>query len=144
MTFLTYPLLLSIVFLGFIYVVIFVSTSLLFLMSNNISLYGWYYSVFISWCMFGLFLVAIQSLSCVWLSYSMDCSMPGFPVLSISWTLLKFMSIKSVMLSNQLILCHHLLLLPSVFPSIRVFSSELALHIRWPKYWSFSISPSSE
>ena len=56
------------------------------------------------------------------------------------------MSIESVMPSNHLILCHHLLLLPSVFPSIRVFSSESALYIRWPKYWSFSfsISPSSE
>ena len=75
-------------------------------MSNNISLYGWYYSVVISWCVFGLFLVAIQSLSHVWLSYSMDCSMPGFPVLSVSWTLLKFVSIKSVMLSNQLRLCY--------------------------------------
>ena len=61
-------------------------------------------------------------------------------------TLLKLMSIESVMPSNHLILCHHLLLLPSVFPSIRVFSSESALYIRWPKYWSFSfsISPSSE
>ena len=58
----------------------------------------------------------------------------------------KHMSIESVMPSNQLILCHPLLLLPSVFPSIRVFSNELALHIRWPKYWSFSftISPSCE
>ena len=56
------------------------------------------------------------------------------------------MSIESVMPSNHLILCHLLLLLPSIFPSIRVFSSELALHIRWPKYWSFcfSISPSNE
>ena len=56
------------------------------------------------------------------------------------------MSIESVMLSNHLILCHPLLLLPSIFPSIRVFSSESALHIRWPKYWSFSfsISPSNE
>ena len=59
---------------------------------------------------------------------------------------LKFMSIESVMPSNDLILCHPLLLLPSVFPSIRVFSSELALHTRWSKYWSFSfgISPSKE
>ena len=48
------------------------------------------------------------------------------------------------MLSNHLILCHPLLLLPSIFPSIRVFSNELTLHIRWPKYWSFSISPSNE
>ena len=56
------------------------------------------------------------------------------------------MSIESVMLPNHLILCHPLLLLPSVFPSIKVFSSVLAFHIRWPKYWSFSfsISPSSE
>ena len=60
-----------------------------------------------------------------------------------SWSLLKLMSIESVMPSNHLIL-HHPLLLPSVFPSIRVFSSELALHIRWPKYWTFSFSPSNE
>ena len=57
----------------------------------------------------------------------------------------KPMSIELVMPSNHLILCHHLLLLPSVFPSIRVFSNESALRIRWPKYWSFSfISPSNE
>ena len=64
--------------------------------------------------------------------------------ISPSW--LRFMSIKSVMLSNHLILCHPLLLLPSVFPSITDFSKELTLHIRWSKYWSFSfsISPSSE
>ena len=54
------------------------------------------------------------------------------------------MSIKSMMPSNYLILCHPLLLLPSIFPSIRVFSKESVLHIRWPKYWSFSISPSNE
>ena len=59
---------------------------------------------------------------------------------------LKLMSIESVMPSKHLILCCHLLLLPSIFPSIRVFSNESVLHIRWPKYWgfSFSISPSSE
>ena len=63
-----------------------------------------------------------------------------------SWSLLKLMSIESVMPSNHLILCHHLLLLPSIFPNIRVFSNELALRIRWPKYWSlsFNISPSNE
>ena len=63
-----------------------------------------------------------------------------------SGRLLKLMSIKSVMLSNHLILCHALLLLPSIFPSIRVFSNESAFHIRWPKEWSFSfnISPSNE
>ena len=63
-----------------------------------------------------------------------------------SWSLLKLISFKLVMPSNQLIICHPLLLLPSIFPSIRVSSSELVLHIRWPKYWSFSfsISPSNE
>ena len=59
---------------------------------------------------------------------------------TISWSLTKFMSIESVMPSNRLILCHPFLLLPSVFPSIRVFSNESVLHIRWPKYWSFSFS----
>ena len=74
----------------------------------------------------------------------MNCSMPGFWVLHISWSLLKLMSIESLMPSSYLISCHPLLLLPSVFPSIRVFSIGSALHIRWPKYWSFnfSISPS--
>ena len=63
-----------------------------------------------------------------------------------SQSLLKFVSIESMMPSNHLILCHPLLLLPSIFPSIRVFSNESALHMKWPKYWSFSfsISPSSE
>ena len=76
----------------------------------------------------------------------MDCSMPSFPVLHCLWNLFKLMSIKSVMPSNHLILCHPLLLPPSIFPSIRVFSSESVLCIRWPKYWSlsFSISPSNE
>ena len=60
-----------------------------------------------------------------------------------SRSLLKLMSIKSVMPSNHLILCCPLLLLPSIFPTIRVFSNESVLHIRWPKYWSFSISPSN-
>ena len=67
----------------------------------------------------------------------MGCSMPGFPSLSLS--LLKLMSIPLVMPFNYLILCCPLLL-PSIFPSIRVFSSELFLPIRWPKYWSFSFS----
>ena len=57
-----------------------------------------------------------------------------------SWSLLKLMSIESVMPSNHLILCHPLLLLPSIFPSIRVFSNESVLRTRWPKYWSFSFS----
>ena len=61
-----------------------------------------------------------------------------------SWSLLKLMSIESVMPSNHFIFCHPLILPPSIFPSIRVFSNEPALYIRWPKYWSFSISPSNE
>ena len=78
----------------------------------------------------------------------MDCSTPGFPTSSItnSQSLLKLMSIESVIPSNHLMLCHPLLLLPSIFPTIKVFSNESVLHIRWPKYWSFgfSISPSNE
>ena len=84
--------------------------------------------------------------SCPTVCNFMDCSKPSSSVLHI-WSFLKFMSIESVMLSNHhLILCHPLLLLPSVFPSIRVFSSESVVCIRWPKYWSFSfnISPSNE
>ena len=70
----------------------------------------------------------------------------AFLSITSSWSLLELMTIESVMPSNHLILCRPLLLLPSIFPSIRVFSNELALHIRWPKYWSFSfsISPSNE
>ena len=70
----------------------------------------------------------------------------GFPVFHNSWSLLKLMSIELVMPSNHLTLCHHLLLLPSILPSIRVFSNESALCIKWPKYWSFSfsISPYNE
>ena len=61
-----------------------------------------------------------------------------------SWSLLKLMSIESVMPTNHLILCHALLLPPSIFPSIRIFSNKSVLRNRWPKYWSFSISPSNE
>ena len=70
----------------------------------------------------------------------MDCSTPASLSFTISLSLLKLMSIETVITSNQFILCHPLLLLPSIFPSIRVFSNELALCIRWPKYWSFSFS----
>ena len=82
--------------------------------------------------------------SCLTLCNLMNCSTS----LSItnSWSLLKLMSIGSVMPSNHLILCHPLLLLPSIFPSLRIFSNKSAVRIRWPKYWSFSfnISPSNE
>ena len=70
----------------------------------------------------------------------MDCSTPGFPVHHQLLELAQTMSTESVMPSNHLILCPLLLLLPSIFPSIRVFSSESVFHIRWPKYWSFSFS----
>ena len=77
-----------------------------------------------------------------------DCSTPGFPVINNSQSLLKLMSIESVMPCNHLILCCPLLLLPSIFPRIMVFSNESVLNIRWPfhSYWScsFSISPSNE
>ena len=77
--------------------------------------------------------------SCQTLCDSVDCSMPGSRP-SVSLILLKFISVESVILSNRLILYYLLLLLPSVFPSISVFSSELALCIRWPEYWNFSFS----
>ena len=89
----------------------------------------------------------VQSLSHVRnLCDPMNRSTPGLPVHHQLPGLLKFMSIESVMPSSHLILCRRRLLLPSVFPSIRVFASESTLHMRWPKYWSFSfcISPSNE
>ena len=90
---------------------------------------------------------SVQSLSCVQL-FATSWTVARQASLSIrnSQSLPKLMSIESVMPSNHLILCHPLLLLPSIFPSIRVFSNGSALHIRWPKYWifSFNISPSSE
>ena len=78
--------------------------------------------------------------SCLNLCDPMDCSTPGFTVHHQHPNLLKFLYIESVMPSIHLILCRPLLLLPSIFPSIRVFSNESVLHIRWPKYWSFSFS----
>ena len=88
-----------------------------------------------------LFVGGGQLLSRVRLCDPVDCTHQGSLSFTISQSLLKFMSIESVMLSNQLILCHPLLLLPSIFPNIRVFSNESSLHIRWLKYWCFSISP---
>ena len=84
--------------------------------------------------------------SCPTLCDPIDGSMPGFLSTTKSQSLLKFMSIASVMPPNHLILCCRLLLPTSIFPSIRVFSNESVLPIRWPKYWnfSFSISPSRE
>ena len=84
--------------------------------------------------------------SCPILCDPMDCSTPGLLSFINSQSPPKPMSIKSLMSSNHLILRHPLLLLPSIFPSIKVFSNESAVHIRWPKYWSFSfsISPTNE
>ena len=84
--------------------------------------------------------------SCPTLCDPMDCSMQGSLSITNSWSLFKLVSIQSVMQSNYLILCHPLLLLPSIFPTIKVFSNESVLRIRWTKYWcfSFSVSPSNE
>ena len=81
--------------------------------------------------------------SCPTLWDPMHCSTPGFPEPANSWSLLKLMSIESVMPANHLILCCPLFLLSAICPSIRVFSNQSTLHMRWPKY-SFSISPSRE
>ena len=92
-------------------------------------------------------LVVVQSLSRVQLfEIPWTAAHQAHLSFTISQNVLKFTSIESVMPSNHLILCCPLLLLPSIFPSIRVFANESVLHIRWPKYWSFSfsISPSSE
>ena len=92
---------------------------------------------------FGSFCCCSVAQSCPTLCNPMDCSTPGFPVL---YHLPEFAQTHVHWVGDDihLVLCYSLLLLPSVFPSIRVFSSESALCIRWPKYWSFSISPSSE
>ena len=90
---------------------------------------------------------SVQLLSHVWLfATPWTAAHQASLSFTIPWSLLKLMSIESVLPSHHLILCHPLLLLPSIFPSIRVFSKESVLHIRWPKYWSFSfsISPSNE
>ena len=94
-----------------------------------------------------IWLQSVQSLSCVTLSVTpWTAAVLASLSFTNSWSLLKLKSMESVMLSNHLMLCHPLLLLPSLFPSIRVVSNESVLHIRWPKYWcfSFSIGPSNE
>ena len=98
---------------------------------------------FLSACKFS----SVQSLSCVWLfatPWTAACQASLFT--NNAWSLLKLMSMELVMPSNHLILCYHLLFPPSIFSSIRVFSNESVLCIRWPKYWNFSfnISPSNE
>ena len=90
---------------------------------------------------------SVQSFSCIRLfATPWTAARQAFLSISNSQSLLKLISIDSVILSNHLILCHPFILPPSIFPSIRVFSNESALRIRWPKYWSlsFNISPSNE
>ena len=105
---------------------------------DNTSSYRW------SW--FPVF-SSVQSLSCVWLFVTpLTAAHQASLSVTSSWSLFKLMSVELVMPSNHLILCHPLLLPPSIFSSIRVFSNESVLCIRWPKYWSFSfsINPSNE
>ena len=104
-------------------------------LSHQVSVYGRYLNV-----------VFVQSQSCVRLLRPHERQHMSLPCPSVSQSLLKLMSIESMMPSSHLILCHPLLLLPSIFPNIGIVYNELALRIRWPKYWrfSFSISPSSE
>ena len=96
---------------------------------------------------YSIIIAVVQSLSRVQLfATAWTAACQASPSFTISRSLLQLMSIEPVMSTNHLILCHPLFLLPSIFPSIKVFSNELALRIRWPKYWrfSFSISPSNE
>ena len=89
-------------------------------------------------------IIVVQSLSHVWLFVTPWAAVRQASLsFTIFWSLLKFMSIESVMLPKHLILCRLLLLLPSIFPSIRVFTNESALYIMWPNYWRFSISLSN-
>ena len=127
------------------------TTEWLTLSHEYISLYTWVHTILIYVGNIHTYttythIISSVAQSCPSLCNSMDCSTPGFLSFTISQNLLKLMSIELVMPSNHLILCHPLLLLSSIFLSIRVFSNELALGIRWPKYWSFSfsISPSNE
>ena len=103
---------------------------------------------YLSFCSWVLYLVQFSSVvqSCPTLCDPTDYSMPGLPVNHQLPEFTKLMSMESVIPSNHLILCCPFILLPSIFPNIRVFSNESALRIRWPKYWdfSFNISPSNE
>ena len=107
---------------------------------------SFYFSTFKKFSQDFIFLFSSVTQSCLTLCDPMTTACLASLSISNCWSLPKPMSIKSVMPSNHLILCHPLLLLPSIFPSIRVFSNESAFCIRWPKYWSFSfnISPSNE
>ena len=130
------------------------SLSLKSISTGCVSVLSSEHQLFLKWCVLSvckfksafisikcpIFTIVGQSLSHVWLCDPMDCSMPGFPVLHCLLEFVELMSIEAVMPSNHLILCRPLLLLPLILTSVRVFSNESALHIRWPKYWSFSFS----
>ena len=109
-----------------------------------------YFLAYLSFKLYFVWISSVQLLSHVQLFVTLwTAARQASLSINNSWSLLKLMSIESVMPSNHLILCHSLLLLPSIFPSIRVFSNGSVLCIRWPKYWSFSpsvniISPSNE
>ena len=105
------------------------------------------YFLYLFICVFVWYIFVVQLLSHVWLfATPWTAARQASLLIAISLSLLKLVSVESVMPSNHLILCYPLLLLPSIFPSIRVFASESALRIRWPEYWSFSfiISPSNK
>ena len=124
-----------------LYLVQFLSQSLICVILIQTHQLSWLLFV---WCIFS---VSVQLLSRVQLFVTpWTAARQASLSITNSWSLPKLISIKSVMPSNHLILCRPLLLLPSIFPNIRVFSDESALHIRWQKYWSFSfnISPSNE
>ena len=115
---------------------------MIFSLMNEITCYVWYKNLNMSYIYTVHF---VQSFSCVQLfATPWTAARQASLSFTISQSLLKLMSIELVMPSNHLILCRPLVLLSSVFPSIRVFSSESVLHIRRPKYWSFSTSPSNE
>ena len=108
--------------------------------STHSTILAWRIPLSLHYC-----IVVVQSLSRVWLLATPLTAAHQAPLsFTVSQSLLKFMSIESVMLSNHPILCCPLLLLPSIFPIIGVFSNELTLHFRWLKYWSFNFSPCNE
>ena len=112
----------------------------------SLKAWQWWLQWWLPWDQLYRLLLYRQSLSCVWLFVTpWTATLQAFLSITISWSLLKLMSTELVMPSNHLILCYPLLL-PSIFPSFRVFSNELAPLIRWPNYWrfSFSLSPSNE
>ena len=116
--------------------------------SSSFSIYAFLIlrKLFNLWASGSSFVSSVQGLSHIWLCDTMDCSRQASLSITNSRSLPELMSMESVMPSNNFIHCHPLFLLPSIFPSISVFSNESALRIRWPKYWSFSfsISPSNE